>query len=263
MLGGAPTPETIHDFYGSPNRCIASAPGAGRASDSATRAGAAACRRHRERDRRCTRPRSRAWSPCCTSPPADVPVMQLSIQTRARAAHHLASGARSRRSRTRVCRDRLRAHDAQLREWMENLRSETDFLSRPAKLLALSETSSLTPVSPYCRSFRLGRYAYPRARSCGARRLPRPGTARPRAHPTEEHFLPLFVASERPQRTPLRNGCSIPLRAGCCNGRLPVSATSVMSWWRVRKTALIPVYRRRSRNRLGFFGSICCSRHSY
>jgi 4,5-DOPA dioxygenase extradiol len=94
VLTAAPAPATIHDFYGFPEalyRIRYGAPGdpalAARIRDLLAGAGiAAALDDHRGFDHGAWVPLSLAW------PDADVPVIQLSVQSAAGAAHHLALG---------------------------------------------------------------------------------------------------------------------------------------------------------------------------
>jgi 4,5-DOPA dioxygenase extradiol len=178
MLGGAPAPETIHDFYGFPEplyRIRYPAPGAPalaqRAQNLLRAAGiASAIDDARGLDHG-------AWSPLLHMyPKADVPVAQLSIQTELGAAHHLALGralAPLTEEGVLVIGSGHMTHN--LREWMRG-----QFADGPA---------------PYVQKFRDWVDAHIRAHDDAVLadyRARAPHAAR--AHPTEEHFLPLFVA---------------------------------------------------------------------
>lgn len=178
MLGGASKPDTIHDFYGFPEplyRIRYPAPGAPplaqRAQALLLAAGiASAIDDVRGLDHG-------AWSPLLHMyPAANVPVVQLSIQTALGAAHHLALGralAPLADEGVLVVGSGHMTHN--LREWARGV-----FPDAPA---------------PYVVEFRDWVDAHIRAHDYDTlaeyRRLA-PHAAR--AHPTEEHFLPLFVA---------------------------------------------------------------------
>jgi 4,5-DOPA dioxygenase extradiol len=176
-LTGAARPETIHDFYGFPEplyRIAYPAPGAPQVAQRA-------CELLRQAGFEATLDEERgldhgAWSPLLYAyPQAQVPVVQLSVQTRLGPRHHLAIGRALRPiaaegvllvgsgHMTHNLRDRTRgaavpplAYAAQFQEWVD-----ARLRARDAEALAEYRTRA-----PH-----------------GAR-----------AHPTEEHFLPLFVA---------------------------------------------------------------------
>lgn len=178
MLTGSARPETIHDFGGFPDALYAiryPAPGAPAVAAQAAAlledAGiAAGIDGSRGLDHG-------AWVPLLHMfPGADVPVVELSVQPSRGAAHHLALG----RALAPLARDGVliigsghATHN--LRDWVQHLR-------RPGAL-------------PYVAQFadwlaeRLG--AGDDDALIGWREQ---GPEAPRAHPTDEHFLPLLVA---------------------------------------------------------------------
>jgi 4,5-DOPA dioxygenase extradiol len=177
-LGGAARPETIHDFFGFPEPLYAiryAAPGAPalaqRAHELLRAAGiASAIDEARGLDHG-------AWSPLLHMyPAADTPVVQVSIQTALGAAHHLALGralAPLADEGVLIIGSGHMTHN--LREWLRG-----EFADAPAA---------------YVREFRDWVDASIRARDFDAlTAYRRQAPHAVRAHPTEEHFLPLFVA---------------------------------------------------------------------
>jgi 4,5-DOPA dioxygenase extradiol len=176
MLTGAPRPETVHDFFGFPEplyRLRYTAPGAPPIAQKATellrQAGFTAALDG------CRGLDHGAWAPLLYMyPDADVPVVQLSIQPPLGTRHHLALGRALRGLEednvlvigsghmTHNLRDRVRGqaepapYAAEFAEWVRERVEARD-------LDTLADYRSRAPH----------------------------GT---RAHPTDEHFLPLFVA---------------------------------------------------------------------
>ena len=178
LLTGNPAPQTIHDFGGFPDelfRLQYAAPGdtalAGEAVALLKAAGVTAgidgCR---GRDHG-------AWVPLrWMYPDADVPVVQLAIQPELGAAHHLRVG----RALAPLADDSVliigSGHTTHnLRDWMSNPRRQEPL--------------------PYAKAFAEWLHDRLMARDVDALvawREQAPEAAR--AHPSDEHFLPLFVA---------------------------------------------------------------------
>lgn len=175
-LTGAARPETIHDFYGFPQPLYQiryPAPGApevaARAQALLEKAGfTAAVDAHRGLDHG-------AWSPLLHMyPDAAIPVVQISVQTALGPRHHVALGRVlaplsdegiliiGSGHMTHNLRDR-RADAAQPLPYAVEFQAWVDARIRARNLDALAEYRTQSPH----------------------------GT---RAHPTDEHFLPLFVA---------------------------------------------------------------------
>lgn len=178
MLTGNPKPATIHDFGGFPEelyRLQYPAPGAPQLAakavallkDADITAGVEGCRGLDHG----------AWVPLrFMYPDADVPVVQISLQTELGVAHHLRLGhalAPLRDDGVLVIGSGHTTHN--LRDWMANrrrrepLRYAQDFAAWLRLRLAAHDTDALVDY----------RQQAPEA---------------VRAHPSEEHFLPLFVA---------------------------------------------------------------------
>ncbi len=178
MLTGDPRPQTIHDFGGFPAELYAlryPAPGApelatravGLLEESGMTAGVDGCRGLDHG----------AWVPLrWMYPEADVPVTQLSVQPELGAAHHVELG----RALAPLVHDGVliigSGHTTHnLRDWIGNprrqepMRYAQDFAEWTRARLLAHDTAALI-----------------------AYREQAPGAAR--AHPTEEHFLPLLVA---------------------------------------------------------------------
>jgi 4,5-DOPA dioxygenase extradiol len=178
MLTGSAQPETIHDFYGFPEPLYRIRYGARGAPEVARRAQAllaeagiaAGIDERRGLDHG-------AWSPLLHAyPAADVPVLQLSLQTELGAAHHLALGralAPLAGEGVLIVGSGHMTHN--LRDWSGGMATEGE--------------------APYVREFRAWVHAHIEANDLNAladwHKLA-PHAAR--AHPTVEHFLPLFVA---------------------------------------------------------------------
>ncbi|TAN54213.1 MAG: dioxygenase [Betaproteobacteria bacterium] len=176
MLTGNPKPETIHDFFGFPEplyRIRYAAPGepeiAARALAALKDAGFTAALDG------CRGLDHGAWSPLLHMyPEADVPVVQVSLQTALGPRHHLALGRAlaplaaegvlviGSGHMTHNLRDR-RADGAPPLAYAREFQTWTDAQIRVPDLDALADYRSRGPH--------------------GAR-----------AHPTEEHFMPLFFA---------------------------------------------------------------------
>ena len=188
MVTGSAAPETIHDFGGFPDALYAiryAAPGAPDVAAEAVAALKAAsitagidgCRGLDHG----------AWVPLMHMfPKADVPVVQLSVQPARGAAHHIALGrALAPLSERGVLIVGSGHATHNLRDWRSHatnraadLRYVGEFAEWIATRLASSDDASLA-----------------------AWKSEAPGALR--AHPTDEHFLPLLVAygaaGERPQ----------------------------------------------------------------
>ncbi|HQR12125.1 MAG TPA: class III extradiol ring-cleavage dioxygenase [Casimicrobiaceae bacterium] len=178
MLTGNTQPETIHDFGGFPPelyRVTYPAPGAPQlAAESVAllktagmAAGVDGCRGLDHG----------AWVPMrWMYPDADVPVAQLSVQPLLGPAHHVAMGralAPLTASGVLIIGSGHTTHN--LRDWMANMR-------RPVPL-------------PYVRNFSNWLAAALAAHDTEALMAYRDRAPEAvRAHPTDEHFLPLFVA---------------------------------------------------------------------
>lgn len=178
LLTGAETPETIHDFGGFPEalyRIRYPAPGSPELASQALgllrEAGfAAAVDVNRGLDHG-------AWVPLLKMyPRAEVPVVQLSIQPRQDAAHHFALGAALaplRECGVLIVASGHMTHN--LRDWFAQ--------------------QGAGEVVPYAREFR--DWVDSRVRSGALEDLLAWASLAPharRAHPSVEHFLPLFVA---------------------------------------------------------------------
>jgi 4,5-DOPA dioxygenase extradiol len=178
MLTGSAAPETIHDFSGFPDALYALRYPAPGAPDVA--AEAASLLREAGFDAGIDARRGLdhgAWVPLMHMfPQADVPVVQLSLQTERGAAHHLALGAALALLAERgvlVVGSGHATHN--LRDWMMH-RGRSDELPYVAKF-ATWVADTLAANDDAALSNWLD--AAPDAR---------------RAHPTDEHFLPLHVA---------------------------------------------------------------------
>lgn len=178
MLTGHPKPETIHDFGGFPDALYAlryAAPGAPDvAAEAAATLKAAGITAGIDG---CRGLDHGAWVPLMHMyPQADVPVVELSVQPARGAAHHLALGrALAPLSERGVLIVGSGHATHNLRDWMMHLQ-------RPAAL-------------PYVAQFAdwlADRLAANDRDALVAWREQGPGA--PRAHPTDEHFLPLLVA---------------------------------------------------------------------
>jgi 4,5-DOPA dioxygenase extradiol len=179
-LGGAEHPETIHDFYGFPQPLYEIRYPARGAPAVAERARAlleaagldAAIDAERGLDHG-------AWSPLLYAyPQADVPVLQVSVQPRLGPRHHLALGA----ALAPLAREGvLIIGSGHLTHNLRELRSVRD--------------TGVGPAEPYVREFQewvrncIQAHDYDRLADYRKR-----SPAGVRAHPSEEHFLPLFVA---------------------------------------------------------------------
>jgi 4,5-DOPA dioxygenase extradiol len=180
MLTGAARPETIHDFTGFPPPLYDiryPAPGAPEVAERARR-----LLEERRMDAAIDDARGLdhgAWAPLLYAwPRADVPVVQVSLQTPRGPRHHLLLGqALAPLAREGV----LIVGSGHLTHNLRELRSVRDTGVGPAA----SYVSAFQSWVRECIESRdLDRLA-------GYRRLSGAGA---RAHPTEEHFLPLFVA---------------------------------------------------------------------
>jgi 4,5-DOPA dioxygenase extradiol len=179
-LGGAARPETIHDFYGFPEplyRIRYPAPGA---PDVAARA-RQLLEEHRI-DAEVDPARGLdhgAWSPLLYAwPEADVPVVPLALQTPSGPRHHVLLGnVLAPLAREGV----LIMGSGHLTHNLREMRSARD--------------TSVGAAEPYVAEFQAWVRECIESRDLdrlqGYRRLAAGGA---RAHPTEEHFLPLFVA---------------------------------------------------------------------
>jgi len=178
MLTGSKQPETIHDFGGFPEalyRIRYAAPGAPELA-----ARAAQLLRDDGLDAAVDPQRGLdhgAWVPLLSMfPEADVPVVQLSIQTHLGAEHHLRVGRALEpltEEEVLIVASGHTTHN--LRDWMMH-RQGGDPL-------------------PYAQAFATWLHDTLASRSTDALvtyRDTAPGATR--AHPTEEHFLPIFIA---------------------------------------------------------------------
>jgi 4,5-DOPA dioxygenase extradiol len=178
MLSGNPKPQTIHDFGGFPAELYQlryPAPGApelaaqavGLLKNAEVAAGIDGCRGLDHG----------AWVPLkWMYPQHDVPVVQLSLQPELGAAHHMRLGralAPLTRDGVLVIGSGHTTHN--LRDWMSNPRRDEPLRYVEAFAAWLHD-----------------RLAAHDAEALIAYRERAPDAAR--AHPTEEHFLPLFVA---------------------------------------------------------------------
>lgn len=194
MLTGSPKPETIHDFGGFPQALYAiryAAPGApevaAEAAELLKRAGiTAGVDGFRGLDHG-------VWVPLMHMfPEADVPVVELSVQPQRGAAHHIALGrALAPLSRRGVLIVGSGHATHNLRDWMTNMR-------RPGAL-------------PYVAGFADWLAARLHAHDDGALvDWKQQGPEALRAHPSDEHFLPLLVAygaaGERPRVERVHSG---------------------------------------------------------
>ncbi|PAS95595.1 MAG: dioxygenase [Candidatus Dactylopiibacterium carminicum] len=177
LIGGAEQPETIHDFGGFPDelyRIRYPAPGAPDLAariqnllrDAGLEAGIDGCRGLDHG----------AWVPLLKMyPQADVPVLQLSVQPGLDARHHLKLGAalsHLRKEGVLIVGSGHMTHN--LRDWFHGARIDAgpyarEFRDWVAKHLLAKDIDALSAWEEQA----------PHAR---------------RAHPTPEHFLPLFVA---------------------------------------------------------------------
>ncbi|MBS1209633.1 MAG: hypothetical protein H6R19_2031 [Proteobacteria bacterium] len=178
LLGGSAQPETIHDFGGFPEALYQihyAAPGAPEVPQEALAllreagftAGIDGCRGLDHG----------AWVPLLKMyPQADVPVLQLSVQPALGAAHHYALGqalAQLREAGVLIVGSGHMTHN--LRDWfMQQGRNATvtyaaefrDWVDQRVRSGPLDELLAWEELAPHAR----------------------------RAHPSVEHFLPLFVA---------------------------------------------------------------------
>jgi 4,5-DOPA dioxygenase extradiol len=177
MLTGSARPETIHDFYNFPEplyRLRYPAPGepqvAQRAKDLLERAGLTAAIDG------CRGLDHGAWAPLLYAyPDADVPVVQLSVQPGLGPRHHLAMG----RSLREISNEGV-------------LIVGSGHLTHNLRDMVRSDDA---PPLPYARDFQA--WVFERIREKDLDSLADYRFASPhgvRAHPTDEHFLPLFVA---------------------------------------------------------------------
>jgi 4,5-DOPA dioxygenase extradiol len=176
MVTGSPRPETIHDFSGFPEalyRLRYTAPGAPQVAqktvqlmkDHGFTAAIDGCRGLDHG----------AWAPLLYMyPDADVPVVQLSLQPELGTRHHLALGRALRgleEDNVLVIGSGHMTHN--LRDWMRGAGAPAPYAAEFAEWVrGRIEAHDLDTLADY------------RSRS--------PHGAR--AHPTDEHFLPLFVA---------------------------------------------------------------------
>jgi 4,5-DOPA dioxygenase extradiol len=178
-LGGAERPATIHDFYGFPQPlyeiryAAAGAPAIAERARALLAAGGLDAGIDAERGLD-----HGAWSPLLYAyPRADVPVLQVSIQSALGPRHHLALGA----ALAPLAREGvLIVGSGHLTHNLRELRSVRD--------------TGVGRAEPYVAEFQgwvrqcIETHDYDRL--ADYRKLSPAGV---RAHPTEEHFLPLFV----------------------------------------------------------------------
>jgi len=179
-LGGAARPETIHDFYGFPPPLYEIRYAAPGAPDVAARAHALLTEHRIDADIDASRGLDHgAWSPLLYAwPDADVPVVQVSLQTLRGPRHHVLLG----RVLAPLAREGvLIVGSGHLTHNLREMRSVRD--------------TNVGAAAPYVSEFqdwvREGIESRDLDRLQAYRRLSAGGE---RAHPTEEHFLPLFVA---------------------------------------------------------------------
>jgi len=176
MVTSASAPETIHDFFGFPEalyRLRYPAPGAPEVAERArvllSESGFTAA------SNGCRGLDHGAWAPLLYMyPDADIPVVQLSVQTALGASHHLALG----RALAPLAREGVLVIGSG--HMTHNLRERRPGAAKP--LAYVREFQQW--VDAAIRGHDLDALADYRARAPHA----------VRAHPTEEHFLPLFVA---------------------------------------------------------------------
>jgi 4,5-DOPA dioxygenase extradiol len=178
MLTGNPTPQTIHDFggfpdelfrlrYNAPGDPALAAQGVALLKAAGITAGIDGCR---GRDHG-------AWVPLrWMYPDADIPVVQLAIQPEFGAAHHLRIG----RALAPLAADSVlvigSGHTTHnLRDWMSNPRRQEPLRYAQAFAAWLHDRLNAHDIESLIEYRELA-----------------PDAAR--AHPSEEHFLPLFVA---------------------------------------------------------------------
>ncbi len=177
-LTGSAQPDTIHDFYGFPAplyRIHYAAPGA---PDVAARAGELLVQAGFEVEIDAERGLDHgAWSPLLHMyPEATVPVLQLSVQTELGPQHHLALGRALRPlaaenvlvigsgHMTHNLRDRTPGGEAAVP--LDYVRAFQDWIDARVQARDLEALTGYRGQTPHAR----------------------------RAHPSEEHFLPLFFA---------------------------------------------------------------------
>ena len=188
MLTGSPKPETIHDFYNFPEplyRLRYPSPGAPPVAQRAQAllkeagftAGIDGCRGLDHG----------AWSPLLYMyPDADIPVVQLSVQTPLGPRHHLALGASLRKLSEEgvlIIGSGHMTHN--LRDWSRGAGEPAPYAREfQAWVKDRLERNELDTLADYRSTSEQG----------------------VRAHPTDEHFLPLFVAlgAARGKKTPER-----------------------------------------------------------
>lgn len=178
LLSTAPEPETIHDFYGFPDalyRLRYRAPGAPAMAERALgligEAGiAAGDDPHRGLDHG-------AWTPLLLMwPAADIPVAQLSVQTRRDPAHHLALGralAPLRKDGVLILASGGAVHN------LRSLARDGSTSAPPAWASAFTDWLATSLAAEDLDALLDWRFKAPHADL---------------AQPSDEHFLPLFVA---------------------------------------------------------------------
>ncbi len=185
MLTTSARPETIHDFAGFPQElyklryAATGAPDIAQQAIDLIHAGGMTANGNG-----CRGLDHGAWVPLLHMyPDADIPVAQVSVQTQLGAAHHLQLGtllAPLRAEGVLIIGSGHMTHN--LREWMQ-------FVNRHGM------TPREAAVAPYVDEFR--RWidgALQRDDRAALSRYRELAPAAVRAHPTEEHFLPLLVA---------------------------------------------------------------------
>ena len=174
MLTGSEKPETIHDFYNFPSRSTGCATRARRTGRREARAGAPqGCRLHR-RHRRLPRPRPRRLvAPLYMYPQADVPVVQISVQPALGPRHHVTLGkavGKLADEGVLIIGSGHMTHN--LRDWARGQGAGALRARVPGLGVRQARSEDVESLVDY------------RSRSPHA----------VRAHPTDEHFLPLFFA---------------------------------------------------------------------